>query len=179
MIFAKEHPVGIEKQIYKFQEALELIGWPNTAIHGKLFVNNRDNIKIAEAYDYSGEYKEVFIDDKYSATFGFIVSENRDGLTFINTKIKLICSLNLDEIYKREERMDEESIMIVLRAITPRILSDREGEIITSFEDVFEGMDTERIKFRDMHPWVNFAITFGVTYTNDVCEVLNYRLKTI
>lgn len=176
-IYAKASPVGIDKAIYKVQQKLNAIGWSNISVYGKLYLTIRNDKVIAEAYKSSGEYAEVFLDDKQSAVFGFIVSDNREGLSFVKAELKLICSINLDKVFDSTERKDEEAILTVLRSITPTLLSDSEGAIITDFENVFNGIDTERIKYRNMHPWLNFAVTFNVNYFNDMCD--NNLVRTI
>lgn len=177
MIYAKANPVGVDREIYKFQKELDEIGW-SSDVYGKLYITKKDDINVAEAYITNGEYKEVFIDDTNDAVFGFIVSDERNGLSFVNTSLKLICSVKLDRIYSTTERMDEEAILTILRAITPLINSDNEGEIITDMESVYEGMDIERFKYRDMEPWLNFALTFNVSYMNDLCRTEDNVFKT-
>jgi hypothetical protein len=171
MIYAKEKPIGIDAQILKFQQKLESLGWSNAAVYGRLYLNERRGLSIAEAYTSNGQYSEVFIDDKRNATFGFIVSGNREGLSFVNSNVKLICSVNLERLYITSERMDEECMLSVISAISPLLLSDNEGEIITNMEDVFSGISTERFKHRNMHPWLNFALTFNVSYLNGLCNL--------
>lgn len=178
MIFAKETPTGIDAEIFKFQQKLESIGWSNTSIYGRLYINKKNDVNIAEAYTSNGQYSEVFIDDKKHASFGFVVSNNREGLSLVKAEVKLICSVNLDKIYITKERMDEETMRSIISAVSPLLLSDNEGVIITNMEEVFSGVDTDRFKYRNMHSWFNFAITFNVSYLNDAC-VLNSNRKII
>lgn len=177
MIYAKSNPVGIDREIYRFQQALNEIGF-SYDIYGRLYITNKDDVRLAEAYVGSGEYREIFVDDQKEAVFGFIVSGERTGLSFVRANIRLICSMRLDRVYTTTERSDEEAILRVLKAITHLINSDNEGEIITNIESVYEGIDVERFKYRDMHPWLNFAITFDVAYMNDLCRTEEMIFKT-
>ena len=174
-IYAKASPVGVDHEIYKFQQRLNALDWSNISVYGKLYLTIRNDKVIAEAYKSNGEYGEVFLDDKQSAVFGFMVSDNREGLSFVKAELKLICSVNLNKVFVSAERKDEEAILTVLKAVTPMLLSNNEGQIITGFEDVFSGIDTERIKHRNMHPWLNFALTFNVSYFNNLCESTTVR----
>lgn len=174
MIYAKEQPIGIDKQIYRFQQKISSIGWDNMAVYGKLYVTKRKNEKIAEAYIGNGEYKEVFIDDRHSAVFGFIPSDTRNGISFVNSDVKLICSVNLNKISNTSERKDEEAMLTVISVISPLLRSDNEKLILTGIEDVFSEISINRIKHLDMHPWFNFAFTFNIQYINDICDTLTH-----
>lgn len=164
--YKKPDPTGLDEVIQWIQDSIEEIGWSNTAIYGKLYVNERLNGKVAEAYVSSGEYSEVFVDDTKNAVFGFIVDGKRRGYTMIKTTARLICSINLDKIYSNLYRNDEEVMRTIVRAIDIHLLGEKFIEISTDLSEVFSGLSIDRFKFRDMHPWFNFSITFELTYKN-------------
>lgn len=166
-VHAKANPVGLDRQLYKIQQKLDAINWNNIEVYGKMYVNKSGNDTIAEAYVASGEYKEVFIDDRETAVFGFFVGDNRSGLNMIRVPVELVCSCRLDKIYDSTERKDEEALLTVHKIIKKHTFLANEGEIRTGLENVFSRVSTERLKFRDMQPWFNFSIGFDVIYKNE------------
>ena len=162
-VYSKTTPIGIDKKLYWIQNLIEAIGWTNIGVYGKLYINEKNGKKIAEAYTGNGEYSEVFVDDRLNAVFGFIVSSPRDGATVYRAKVKLICSVNLTKIYGATERSDEEAIQAVLNAIHEQIHTNNDIAIYDR-DDVFSDIDASRFKFRNMQPWYNFAIEFNLNY---------------
>lgn len=169
MIYVKTNPVGIDKTIAKFQSAINSIGWDDMHVYGRLYINDKEDSKVAEAYVSDREYKEVFVDDRKNAVFGFLVQPKRSGFGMIDSEIKLIGTINLSSIFGDDERKDEEALLTVLDSIRNYLSSPEEGEISTRNEDVFSEVTWERVKFRDMQPWFNFSLTFNVGYKNDIC----------
>lgn len=163
-VIAKNSPIGLDLQLLRIQNRLDAIGWENTDVYGRLYVNERGDVKTADAHIGSGEYKEVFVDDTRNAVFGFIVDENRDSLRMIKCKVSLICSCRLDKLYETNERNDEEALLTVLNVIKPFVLIPNEGGIKTGLKNVFADISFEKFKYRDMHPYFNFAITFDLVY---------------
>lgn len=163
-IHAKENPVGLDRELLRLQNRINAIGWDNIDVYGKLYVNERNGKNVAEAYVGSGEYKDVFLNDKVNATFGFIVGDARQKLTMIKCNVKLICSCNLDGLYDSTERKDEEALIEVVNLLKPVILLPNEGTITTGLKSVFTGLSTDSFKYRDLHPWFNFSISFDMTY---------------
>lgn len=163
-VYAKENPVGIDKQLYKIQVELDKL-W-DADVYGKLYINTKDGEKIAEAYDGAG-YKEVLIDDRKDAVFGFFVSDNRTGLSMIKVTVDLVCSCNLKAIYATDVRKDEEALLAVHKIMERLILLKNEKGIKTGLSNVFSNVSTSRFKYRDMQPWFNFSITFDLAYNNE------------
>lgn len=178
MIYAKETRIGIDQAIYNFQVKLEDLGLNDTDVYGRLYVNRKKNASIAEAYVSNGEYKEIFLDDRKTGVFGFIVDGTRDGFDVIKTDVRLIGSFNLDTLYGNTTRNDEELLLLVLNAITGGIKADNRREIQTEMEDVFRGLEVTRISFRNMQPWFNFSIAFKLSYVNNICDILP-KVRTI
>lgn len=164
-VYSKSNPIGLDRQLFRIQNRIASLNWGDIDIYGKLYINERDKgVKVAEAYLNNGEYKDVFIDDTKNAVFGFIVSDNRDKLAMIKCNVNLICSCRVDKIYNTTERMDEEAISDVLRAISEHILLVNQNSITTGLNSVFSGLSVEKFKFRDMYPWFNFSISFSLSY---------------
>jgi hypothetical protein len=165
-IYAKQNPVGIDKQILKLQRKVDELTWGNIDVYGRVYINERNGVKVAEAY-VGGDYKEIFVDDRKTAVFGFLVGETRSGLNMIKANVELICSCNLSKIGVATERNDEEVLLSVLKIIKYNTLFDNEREIKTGLENVFSQVSTEQFKFRDMQPYFNFSIGFDIVYKNE------------
>jgi len=171
-IHSKVNPVGIDKRLLQFQTALNGLSWTNTEVYGRLYITektiNKDVIKIAESYSLSGEYVEVFIDDTKNAVFGFIVGDSKTNMhNIITSDVKLICSCNANALYDSIERKDEEILLLVLSEVYPLIPGNKEISIKTKLTDVFSEISTERLRFRDLHPWFNFSLSFELNYLNN------------
>lgn len=167
-VYAKSNPVGIDKRILRIQNKLDELDWGNIDVYGKLYINQKNGERIAEAYVGNGEYSEIFVDDRKTAVFGFFVSENRSGLNMIRVPVELVCSVRLDKLSVTTERQDEEALLEVHKIIKKETLRPQEREIKTGLSNVFNRISTERIKYRDMHPWFNFSIGFDLVYKNEI-----------
>jgi len=168
-VISKTNPVGLDKAILRVQNRLAKLSWTNISIYGRLYINDRDNQKVAEAYTTNGEYIEVFVNDKVNAVFGFVVTGSRQNFNVISTTVKLVCSVNIKTIYGSTERKDEEALLTVLKELTGIINGSNQAKIDTRYEDVFAEFSPERFKYRNMQPWFNFALTFDVNYKNNIC----------
>jgi len=165
-VHAKANPVGLDLALLRFQNSLNELTWTNFEVYGKLYIEDDGKTKIAKAYSGSGEYTEdVFVDDRKTAVMGFFVDDTREGLSIVKVPVTLVCSCRLDSIYTTTERSDEETICAVLNALGR--IDKTAGQIKTGLRNVFSEVSWERFKFRDLHPWFNFSITFDVIYKNN------------
>jgi hypothetical protein len=168
-VYSKTNPVGLDKAILRVQNRLSKLSWSNIDIYGRLYINDRDNLKVAEAYSTNGEYKEVFVNDKKTAVFGFVVTGTRQKFSVVSATVKLICSVNIKTVYGSTERKDEEALLEVLKHLTGIINFNNQARIQTRLQDVFSDFSPERFKYRNMQPWFNFSLEFDVNYKNDIC----------
>ena len=172
MIYAKENPIGIDLYILRLQRKIEEMGWIDTDVYGRLFINERDGRKVIEAYLGNGEYREVFIDDTKNAVFGFIVEDTRKTYSMIQCNVKLICSCRLDKIFETGEITDEEALLTVLRTFRHNQIIRVAGDIQTGLAKVFSDVNIEKLKYRNMYPYFNFSFTFSLNYKSDVHKIL-------
>lgn len=86
----------------------------------------------------------------------------------IRVPVELVCSVRLDKLSVTTERQDEEALLEVHKIIKKETLRPQEREIKTGLSNVFNRISTERIKYRDMHPWFNFSIGFDLVYKNEI-----------
>jgi hypothetical protein len=166
-VYSKSNPIGLDKSLLKIQEKINEIGWSNISVYGRLYVNQREGKKIAEAYSGANEYKEILLDDSKNAVFGFFIDDTRVGLNMIRVPVELVCSCNLSKLYDSTERKDEEALMAVHKIIKRITKIVHEKNIRTGLDNVFRRISIDSFRNRDMHPWFNFSIEFDVVYKNE------------
>lgn len=164
MIHSKVNPIGLDLALYRIQQKLDAIGWENTDVYGRLYINEKGKQKLAETHIGNGQYKEVFVDDKKNAVFGFIVGDTRQHLSLIKCSVTLICSCRLNKLYDSTELKDEETLQTVVNVIKQIVMLPNQGDIKTGLKSVFADISYEKFKFRDMYPWFNFSISFDLNY---------------
>ena len=167
-VYSKTNPIGLDRKLLRLQEKIDLIGWTDIDVYGRLYIDEVNSVKVPKTHVGSGEYKEVLIDDRKTAVFGFFVGDTRSGLSMISVPVQLVCTCNLDKIFNSTERKDEEAIMQVLKIIKRNTMIVHEQGIQTGFSNVFSQLSLDRYKFRDSHPWLNFSIGFDIVYRNEI-----------
>jgi hypothetical protein len=163
-VYTKDNPVGLDAKLLKIQNYINELQWDNFDVYGQLYINERNGEKIAEAYVGNGEYREVLVDDRKTAVFGFFVDDTRAGHNMIKVPVELVCSCNLKAIYGEQEMNDEEVLGEVLKIIRKVTLLPNESQIKTGLSNVFSRISTKQFVSRNMLPWFNFSITFNVVY---------------
>ena len=166
MIFAKTTPYGLDAQLKRVQNYLNSnLPWAGTlAIYGKIQPTLRDKEVIPEVYISGKEYRDMFIDDKYSAEVGFIVKDR----TFENfkpvAKVDVVFTVDLSKIYATALREDELCLIDAKEALKKSMLINSITKIKTGIDEVFNGFDKDRIKHRDMQPWFVFSFETEISY---------------
>ncbi len=114
------------------------------------------------------DYKEVFLNDKVVGEVGFYVNNKRTVNGKVNVDCDIIFSVNLDKIDNGSlQREDERAIMMAYMAVK-RYPIEISG-INTELRGVFSDFDQERIKYRDMQPFLNFSFKVSLNYKNSNC----------
>ena len=172
MIYAKTTVYGLDAQIKLIQTALDkLLPWSGTVeIYGKIQKTLRDEKVIPEVYISGSDYKELFVNDKVSATIGFIVKD-RVYLDIYkpNSKVDVVFTVNLEKIHANSTREDERCLIEAKNALKKTMLFNSISAIKTGIDEVFTGFDRDRIKHRDMQPWFVFSLETEITYS----EIIN------
>lgn len=183
-VFAKATTYGLESKVKELQEYLDakLFGgniWSgDSEIYGVMNPLRKDletgTITVPEAYKGTGannkEYSEVFINDKVAVTIGFLVLD-RSLLPYRSANIDIVFTILLPKIYPTSTTRDREKALLEAEKALENyggiqsVLDVKEG-----VEDVFSDFDTERIKYRDMHPWYVFSLNIDLTYSDDSCQ---------
>lgn len=177
-VFTKDTTYGLETRIKELQEYLNSklpAFWSgDLEIYGIAFpLQKRDSI-VLEAYKGDGakktEYKEIFINDKIAATIGFIVQE-RSTIPYRSANVDVVFTLLIPSIYPDDTERNQEKALLQAEKIIEswggigQVEGVKEGVL-----DVFSGFDTEKIKYRDMHPWYVFSLNINIEYTDDSCQ---------
>jgi len=172
MIYEKENPIGIDKALGRFQKKLEAIGIPDVHIYGRIYLNKKGDDILPQVHVKGKDYESVFINDKHTGDIGFLIDGTRTGFDMINTKVKMICSFNLDRVYDTTKRNDEELLLQVVDSISKLAKAPDWGEINTDFDEVYREVTRSKFKARQMQPWFNFSVEFTLRYVNDICDYI-------
>lgn len=166
MIFVKSTPYGLDAQLKRLQTYLDThLPWAgDLEIYGKIDATLREKAVIPEVYVSGIEYREMFINDKVTATVGFIVKERDFENNKPFAKVDAVFTVNLKKAYGSNLREDELCLIDAKEALKKSLLVIKIGKIKTGIDDVFNGFDKERLKHRDMHPWFVFSFEIELFY---------------
>ena len=164
MIYTKENPTGLDREIQRMQNFLDGCLTGDVDIYGKIYINEKDGVKLAEAYKGNGEYAEIFVDDRKAVVMGFLVGEKRSGVNMVKVPVELIVSCNLEKLYNTKERKEEEVIASVIHIVRRYVGFKMQTDIKTGLKNVFAKFSPERFKHRDMQPFFNFSVGFYLSY---------------
>lgn len=179
MLITKTGPVGIDLYIQKLQTKLHTAligadGW-NLAdastykCYGRCYRNKTDNGYIAENYESSGEYREVYWDDTlFAISFFGLTNDIKTGVNN-EADVHLVFFANLSKLYPAiSHRADEELRLAVTNIIGKHSLGF--SYVSTDFwiENVlreYSGSRREnRLRAVDMQPVHCFRINMKLFY---------------
>lgn len=113
-IVGRVNPVGADRLISNIQDRiygnLILKGWADYESYDRAYINNKGGGTIPEVYIGENEYKEVLMDDKFTASSFFLVDTTRsfEEGNFSQT-ISIIFQADIVELYPTiAHRADEE-----------------------------------------------------------------------
>ena len=169
-------PSGIDIPIRKLQEhlfdALTVIwGLPDSKYqsYGRCYRNKKENGYVAEVYEGTGDYREVYYDDSVSAISFFGISDKIIQGVGQKTNVHLVFFANLSELKPNAtNRADEEVRNDVINIIG----NSKYGFTLESVDLWLENVlreyagsyREERLKAVDMHPIHCFRLNFTLFY---------------
>lgn len=174
-LFLKNNPVGIDLVIQDMQKKLfDKLSkvWP-TGIkynaYGRCYRNILDNGYVAEFYEGSNEYKEVYWDDTLSALSFFGISQVTEIEEDPVAKVHLVFFVNIADLKTIQgERADEEVRLDVYRIMERNIHGAIMEAQSTGLENVLKeypgSYRDDRLRVVDMHPVHCFRFDFKVRY---------------
>ncbi|EJL66308.1 hypothetical protein [Flavobacterium sp. CF136] len=168
MNYTITNPKGIDKAIQKIQTHLfDKLTWSDVKVYGRVFENpSKSKGTTIEAFKSGKDYKDVFLNDKNTATI-FFIEDNKhttsEGIRFTN-KVKVVFMVNLNKVYPDiAHRADME---VEIEAV--ELLRTRANFSMTEIEkgvaEVFKGFNTDGIKLIDMQPYHVFSVNGDLTY---------------
>jgi hypothetical protein len=169
--YLKDNAIGVDKEINSIINKIDKALNPSWGIdiYHKIYRERDVNDLFAPfAFLSDKEYKEVFINDKAVGEVGFYLNNTRDVDGYANVDCDVIFSINLDKIDNGSlQREDERAIMMAYDAVNG--YRSNITQIKTTLRSVFSDFNQERIKYRDMQPYLNFSFTLNINYKNNNC----------
>jgi len=158
MIYTPEILTGIDVNINRLQKRLDSdLSWgANVHIFGRIYENRKKGNNIFEAYAGTGEYVEIFIDDKKTSTIAFLVDKKRE-LPSNEVIVTVIVSVYLPDAYTGTFQHDEHALIDIVRLLRNSGLI-KVDTISTDFYEIFSSFDINRIEYRNMYPFTNFSV---------------------
>jgi hypothetical protein len=170
MLYTKNNPIGIDKEIDQLQKIIFknlLKKWSIDASDYNCFCRaykNQHKIGyIPEFYTGNNEYRELFFDDTVYVTSFFIVADKTNIImNGYQTVVSLIFCVDISKLKNLLHRGDEEIRQDVLGALQTLDLISVE----TGINNVFKEFSVSNIKYRDLHPLHCFRFNFNLIYSN-------------
>jgi len=185
MLITITNPTGIDAIIYDLQSYLHpklLIAWGiNTSqylSYGRCYRNKKGNGYVAEVYQGSNEYKEVYWDDSYSAVSFFGIGTAIESGVQQKVPVHLVVFANLNLVKPSTHREDENLRWDVMNLLQSSFYNDKVRGIDLGIENVLREYpgsyrDT-RLSAVDVHPIHCFRINLELTYdNNNTCTITN------
>lgn len=171
-VYKKNNAIGVDKEINfcidKINQSLNVDNSWGIDIYHKIYRERVNDVFAPHVFLSKKDYKEVFCNDKTVGEVGFYVNNVRNLDGHPNVNCDVIFSINLDKIDNGSlQREDERAIMMAFMAVQE--YTDEITAINTELRNVFADFDIERIKHRDMHPFLNFSFTININYKNSNC----------
>jgi len=184
MLITKTSPVGIDYHIQQLQTALHsklsaADYWNMVSAeykcYGRCYRNKNDNGYIAENYEGTNEYREVYWDDTLKAISFFGISRSIEMPLKAEADVHLVFFVNLAKIKAAiTHRADEEARNDVLKIIGNSLFGFTIQSVDLWLENVLREYPGSRRDNRlaavDMHPVHCFRINLKLSYnTNKIC----------
>ncbi len=191
MLITRTAPLGIDWYIQQLQTKIHntLIGatkW-NLAdpdaykAYGRCYRNKTADGYVAQNYEASGEYREVYFDDTLTAISFFGVSGTIQAGIMNEADVHLVFFVNLNKLALKNStgatithRADEEVRNTVFSVIGKSCHGFQTQSVELWLENVLKeypgSRRDNRLKFVDMHPVHCFRINFKLSYNpNKIC----------
>jgi hypothetical protein len=173
MIYSPDSPVGIDSKIYLLQYyidgRLDTLWNCNKAVYGRCQDTERKGAKRLEANVGGKEYVEPFVNDNNSCVVGFRVNSRSVANHRLLADVDVIFTMNVFDILGTNVYDNERVLMQAYRLVKSSGMVNQLTGIKVGIDDVFSGIDTDNIKHRDMAPYMVFAFTCEIEYTDELC----------
>jgi hypothetical protein len=184
-LILKTSPVGIDTVINNINDLVYTeLDWLSTndspvnyTAYHRALKNPRNGGLVPEVYEIdtdtrSGEYSEVFYNDRVDASSFFYVDDNIgtiDNGRIFDTTVSMVFQVDLSKVADNiKHRGDAEIHRVVCNAINKGIYG-KVSNLVTGIPNVYSEFDQSQIEFTDMHPFHCFRVDIAVTYEYDCC----------
>ena len=184
-VFSKNTNYGLDSTVYEIQHHIDskiaynattnALGWRGTVnVYGLCYPTINDGNRVLEAYIGTGtknkEYSRIFVNDKITASIGFVEVGDRDLSDTRNVNVDVIVTMRLDLAYNSNLRNDELAMLQFERVLESFYGIYEVESSKTGIEDVFSGYYFGDILNRDIHPWLVFSMRVNLKYEDDICQ---------
>jgi len=184
-LILKTNPVGIDTVINNINKLVfDGLDWLSTndnpvnyTAYHRALKNPRNGGIIPEVYEIdtdtrSGEYSEVFYNDRLDASSFFYVDDNIgtvDNGRLFDTTLSMVFQVDLSVVADNiKHRGDAEIHRVVCNAINKSVYGNVSG-LVTGIPNVYSEFDQSQIEFTDMHPFHCFRVDIDVNYEFGCC----------
>jgi hypothetical protein len=176
-LITKEDPKGIDWVLDKIQRSLynnltNIYGWTNYNSYPRVYLNpiNKDSsLLLPEVYTGSKEYKEMYFDDRYYAESYVVTPPMQtaiDPTGMFESDVWLIFQVNLGKMYPtiagRADENAHRDVMLSLDRIGHEF--DFKSGIITTVDQVYQGLYVDKVRLTDMQNCHVFRINLKINY---------------
>lgn len=165
MIYLKNNPVGIDKQIQRMQQYLYdkiIENWScEVKAYGRAYVDTDKESVKPKAYLNNGEYKELLTDDGIRGVHFFFIENNAEVLSHTcmsSNEVELIFIVNdLTKVKASVEHYADEEIKEDVKKWVKQFWV---GGTVTKGEDSLDGFDISELNF--IYPFHVFKISGNI-----------------
>jgi len=176
MNFTTTSTIGIDTVIQSIQNELYsnlIVSWSeNIDGYGRVYINKKQNENIAQYFIDEKDYKDVYVNDEKDAQFFFLTDENsttEDEYVYKN-KTKVVFIVNLKKVFD-SGRVDSKARVNVINFLRNIAYGRFQIEgYDTGVDNVFRGLNTDKLKKADLQPFHVFSINIDLNYyLDEVC----------
>ena len=172
-IIRRENARGIDAKIDVLQTHLydfnAFTAWQSSwSCHDRanLVPNGKHDGKLKAMTYRSGEYTDVYMDDSFNIVTFFTAPKKRPVVTdlLVDTTVSMYLQCNLSGLFpEASHRADEEVINRFIHAFH-RQPEFRLAEVVTTIDEVYRGLDTEKLMLDDIGKWLALRFDLEVSY---------------
>jgi hypothetical protein len=174
-IYLKNNAVGLDRKINKFMNSLNRSlnidgGW-GIDIYHKIYKIQKDKSYLPFSFKKTKDYSQRFLNDKVIGEIGFYPSSNRPlNINTISVDVDIIFSINIKKLNEGSLQREDERVILIAEQAVSKFATIK--SIKTGISEVYYDFDIEKIRHRDMQPFLNFSFTININYKRMKCYEL-------
>lgn len=170
-LIRKTNPVGVDLIIDRFQAKLwSSLGWTDWNSYPRAYKNlkkdeNNSSYLVPEYAETKLDYKELFYDDKITATSFFIKSdESTNSENLIQTSISLIIACDLNKLYPTIPHRADEELKKDVIGISNKFPQVHLTSCVEGLSNVYSEFNQDKITWSDISPRHVVRFNYDVNY---------------